>query len=198
MSEDVRREVKDLGIGGKIRQLRQERRMTLQDLSDLTGLSKPLLSQVENEQVIPPIATLLRISKALKTELSSFFQEANAKEKCVVVRSEDRKRLTRGGIERPDEQYSYHSLAYGKKNRCMEPFIVEFRGDDWKEDSLVSHEGEEFSFILEGEVEMKYADQTVLLKAGDSVYYDSNEVHGFVKKSDGPARAIAVVYLKDH
>ncbi len=60
--ENIREEVKELQIGMKIRRLRQERRMTLQDLADATGLSKPLLSQIENEQVIPPLATLLRIS----------------------------------------------------------------------------------------------------------------------------------------
>lgn len=71
---DIREEVKDLLIGLKIRRLRQERRMTLQNLAEATGLSKPLLSQIENEQVIPPLATLLRISKALKVGLQTFFQ----------------------------------------------------------------------------------------------------------------------------
>ncbi|MEJ2691182.1 MAG: helix-turn-helix transcriptional regulator, partial [Deltaproteobacteria bacterium] len=60
--ENIRKEVKELQIGMKIRRLRQQRRLTLQALAEATGLSKPLLSQIENEQVIPPLATLLRIA----------------------------------------------------------------------------------------------------------------------------------------
>ena len=59
--DSFREEVRELQIGFKIRRIRQERRMTLQALADATGLSKPLLSQIENEQVIPPLATLLKM-----------------------------------------------------------------------------------------------------------------------------------------
>jgi transcriptional regulator with XRE-family HTH domain len=91
--EDIREEVKGLLIGLKIRRLRQERRMTLQNLAEATGLSKPLLSQIENEQVIPPLATLLRISKALKVGLQTFFQEQDGAEKCVLVRAGESRRM---------------------------------------------------------------------------------------------------------
>ena len=70
-----RAEVKELQIGQTIRDLRLLRRMTLQDLSVETELSKPLLSQIENDQVIPPLATLLRIARALKVPLQKFFEE---------------------------------------------------------------------------------------------------------------------------
>ena len=65
--------LKELNLGLKIRRLRQERRLTLQELSDLSGLSKPLLSQIENDQVTPPIATLLKIAKGLKVGINFFF-----------------------------------------------------------------------------------------------------------------------------
>ena len=64
--ESARAEVKELQIGMKVRRMRQDKRMTLQALADATGLSKPLLSQIENGQVIPPLATLLRIAKAFE------------------------------------------------------------------------------------------------------------------------------------
>ena len=91
--DNIREEVKELQIGLKIRRLRQERRMTLQDLAEATGLSKPLLSQIENEQVIPPLATLLRIAKAFRVHLHSFFQEEGSTARCV---------LTRAGAHIPD------------------------------------------------------------------------------------------------
>ena len=63
---DIKAQIKEFRIGEKIRGLRQQKRLTLQELSELTTLSKPLLSQIENQQVIPPIATLLKIARGLK------------------------------------------------------------------------------------------------------------------------------------
>ncbi|PLY01420.1 MAG: Cro/Cl family transcriptional regulator [Desulfuromonas sp.] len=193
--ENIREEVKELCIGLKIRRLRQERRLTLQSLSDATGLSKPLLSQIENDQVIPPIATLLRISKALKVGLHTFFQEDDHAEKCLLVRAEGRHELRRRSLaDTPPAPYTYHSLAYGKRNKNMEPFLVEFQIDEWREELQVSHEGEEFLFLLEGSLEMHFGEQVMTLNPGDSVYYESTEPHGFVARGSQPARALAVLF----
>lgn len=195
---DIREEVKDLQIGFKIRRLRQERRMTLQNLSEATGLSKPLLSQVENEQVIPPLATLLRIAKALKVGLHTFFQEEGSVEKCVLVRAgEGGTHDTHSSRSRRRTPYDYQSLGYGKKHRNLEPFLIEFEVQPWRDDLLVSHEGEEFLYILEGKVEFHYGDEVMTVGAGDSLYYDSNELHGYVAIGDTPARAVAVIYSVD-
>ena len=69
----VKEEVAALNLGNKIRNLRKQRALTLQEVSDLTGLSKPLLSQLENNIAAPPIATLIKISTALGVKISHFF-----------------------------------------------------------------------------------------------------------------------------
>ncbi len=194
--ENARAEVKELQIGMKIRKMRQEKRMTLQALADATGLSKPLLSQIENEQVIPPLATLLRIAKAFNVGLHSFFQEEGTR-KCIFVRAgESRRQSSRNkpGIEVPP--YNYHSLAYGKKGSNFEPFIVEFEQREISDELLVSHEGEEFLFLLEGELVFHYGDQIMRMRPGDSVCYDSSEPHGYVAVSQHRPRAVAVVFSK--
>ena len=196
--ENIREEVKELCIGLKVRRLRQERRLTLQALSDATGLSKPLLSQIENDQVIPPIATLMRISRALKVGLHTFFQEDDHSEKCLLVRAEGRRELHRRTFtDVPPPPYTYHSLAYGKRNKNMEPFLVEFQVDQWRDELQVSHEGEEFLFLLEGALEMHFGEQVMELHPGDSVYYESTEPHGFVARGDIPARALAVLFSSE-
>ncbi len=196
--EDIREEVKGLLIGLKIRRLRQERRMTLQNLAEATGLSKPLLSQIENDQVIPPLATLLRISKALKVGLQTFFQEQDGAEKCVLVRAGESRRMDwRASRSKGRSPYNYHSLAYGKKHRSLEPFLIEFEVRPWQEDLLETHEGEEFIFLLTGKLEFHYGDQVMILDPGDSIYYDSKELHGFVAIAPSPVRAVAVVYSRD-
>jgi transcriptional regulator with XRE-family HTH domain len=194
--ENARAEVKELQIGMKIRRMRQEKRMTLQALADATGLSKPLLSQIENEQVIPPLATLLRIGKAFDVGLHSFFQEEGTR-KCIFTRAgESRKQTTRSksGFEIPP--YNYNSLAFGKKGSNFEPFIVEFEQRELSDDLLVSHEGEEFLFLLEGELVFHYGDQIMRMRPGDSVCYDSSEQHGYVAVSQQRPRAVAVVFSK--
>lgn len=194
--EDARAEVKELQIGMKIRKMRQEKRMTLQLLADATGLSKPLLSQIENEQVIPPLATLLRIAKVFDVGLHHFFQEEGGRN-CIFTRAgESRKQSIRSkpGFEVPP--YSYHSLAFGKKGSHFEPFIVEFEQRKLSDDLLVSHEGEEFLFLLEGELVFHYGEQIMRMRPGDSVCYDSSERHGYVAVSQQRPRAIAVVFSK--
>lgn len=193
-----RAEVKELQIGLTIRELRQKRRMTLQDLSVETELSKPLLSQIENDQVIPPLATLLRIAKALKVPLQKFFEEDDNTQKCLIVRSGEADRMSRrpshGGKPQP---YFYHSLAFGKKHKHMEPFLVEFDPNRTEQSQPVRHPGEEFFYILEGRVELRHGDEAHILEAGDSVYWDSNEPHSLKALGDEIARGIAVLYTRD-
>ncbi len=196
--DEYRAEVKELQIGPQIRQLRQERRMTLQDLSRKTELSKPLLSQIENEQVIPPLATLLRIAKALQVPLQTFFEEEDNTQKCLVVRAGDSPgQHQRPRHDGPPQPYHYHSLAYGKKHKHMEPFLMEF--DPTQTDNLqsVQHVGEEFLYVLEGRVQLSHGEETYILNAGDSVYWDSNEPHSLKALGDQTARGIAVLYTKD-
>lgn len=194
--ENIRAEVKELQIGSKIRRMRQDRRMTLQDLAEATGLSKPLLSQIENEQVIPPLATLLRIAKAFKVGLQTFFQEEESTEKCILTRAGESRKMPKRRSGESAPPYTYHSLACGKKYRNLEPFLVEFDNRQWNDDLTVSHEGEEFLFLLEGEIEFHYGEQIMVLNAGDSVYYDSTEMHGFVARGKETPRAVAVIYSK--
>ncbi|HKJ05799.1 MAG TPA: cupin domain-containing protein [Geopsychrobacteraceae bacterium] len=196
--DEFRAEVRELQIGQQVRQLRQERRMTLQDLSSETELSKPLLSQIENEQVIPPLATLLRISKALNVPLHTFFQEEDNNQKCLVVRAgEENPTRRRPRLEGPPQPYRYQSLAYGKKHKHMEPFLMEFDPHQAEQLSQVQHAGEEFLYLLEGNVELCYGDEVYFLNAGDSAYWDSNELHSLRAVGEKTARGIAIFYSRN-
>lgn len=196
--ENAREEIRELQIGSKVRKLRQQKRMTLQALADATGLSKPLLSQIENEQVIPPLATLLRIAKAFKVGLHTFFEEEGTS-KCIFVPAGEGRQMSRqslpSGMIHP---YIYRSLASGKKNRNLEPYIIEFDNREFNNDIMVSHEGEEFFYLLEGELVFHYGEQIIQMHPGDSIYYDSNEPHAFVAVSQQRPRGVAVIYANTH
>lgn len=198
---DIKAQIREFRIGEKIRGLRQQKRLTLQELSALTTLSKPLLSQIENEQVVPPLATLLKIAKGLKVGIHFFFEDEGNRQKYVLTRREHIKtveataRPVSSDAARP---YVYHSLAQGLRHKHMEPFLIEFEKREWDEKLFFRHDGdEEFLYVTEGELDFHYNSEVIRLQAGDSIYYDSSQPHGWVAVGEGKARAVAVLYSKE-
>jgi quercetin dioxygenase-like cupin family protein len=93
--------------------------------------------------------------------------------------------------------YYYESLAYPKADKHMEPFQVQFEVKK-KEDLLFfNHKGEEFVFVLEGQLEFNYEDETFMLEPGDSLYFDSSSPHAFRAVGKKTALAIDVIYAED-
>lgn len=198
---DIKAQIREFRIGEKIRGLRQQKRLTLQDLSGLTALSKPLLSQIENEQVIPPLATLLKIARGLKVDIHFFFEDAGNRQNYVLTRREELRgdekapRQVSNDVARP---YLYHSLAQGLRHKHMEPFFVEFDNREWDDSLFFSHEGdEEFIYVTEGDLDFHYNNEVLRMRVGDSIYYDSSQQHGWVAVGEGKARAVAVMYTRE-
>ena len=199
MPERVKKELKELGLGGKIRNLRQKENLTIQDLSEKTGLSKWLISQIENEQVSPPISTLMKIANALKVEVAYFFLKEDADQKITVVRKDERivsgRRNVKGNI---NVGYTYELLAHKKTHKHVEPFIVTFEPRERDDVIMFNHKGEEFHLVLEGEIEMITDIQDpIALSEGDALYFDSSVAHGFRALGDKPAKTVAVVFQKE-
>jgi len=194
VKEDIKHEVKKLHIGKKIRDLRKKAGLILQDLSDRTGLSKPLLSQIEKEVVSPPIATLLKISKALKVNIGFFFQDGDPEEKVVLVRKDESKVIDSRYFGREESGYYYEALAYKKSKKYMEPFLVEFKRKKAEKLSYFSHDGEEFIYLLEGTLEFRTENQQYVLYPGDSLYFESSIPHAYRALERRNARALTVVY----
>jgi transcriptional regulator with XRE-family HTH domain len=198
---DIQAQIREFRIGEKIRGLRQQKRLTLQELSVLTTLSKPLLSQIENQQVVPPLATLLKIAKGLKVGIHFFFEDEGNRQKYVLTRRGDVReeenvpRAVANDVSRP---YIYHSLAQGLRHKHMEPFLVQFEKCDWDEKLFFKHDGdEEFLYITEGELDFHYNNEVIRMQSGDSIYYDSSQPHGWVAVGEQPAKAVAVLYSKE-
>lgn len=194
---DIKSEIKELRLGQKIRKLRQERRLTLQELSELSGLSKPLLSQIENDQVTPPLATLLKIARGLKVGIHYFFEDEGDRRKYVLIRGDEGATSPRRAKSDVTEGYRYRPLAPGIRHKQMEPFLVEFELSAWDDSHFYRHDGEEFIYLVEGELEFHYGQEVMWLKPGDSIYYDSSEPHGYVSIGERKAKAVAVLHSKE-
>ncbi|MCP4023809.1 MAG: helix-turn-helix domain-containing protein [Desulfobacteraceae bacterium] len=191
----VKEEVAALNLGNKIRSLRKQRAFTLQEVSDLTGLSKPLLSQIENNIAAPPIATLIKISTALGVKISHFFREQNMEDRIVVVRKDERYGVKKISHHKNESRigYRWESLAYPMVGKQMEPFIADIEPRQEKELLYNDHKGEEFHFVMDGTVEFRSAEKTVSLEKGDSLYFDSNIPHA-LRGVGGTARSLIVIF----
>jgi transcriptional regulator with XRE-family HTH domain len=191
-------EFRKLKIGEKIRGLRLSKRSTLSQVSARTGLSIALLSQIENNAVSPPVATLLRIAKALDVNIGFFFREEESRDQAVVVRKDERKRTFRRlHTQHQDGGYVYEALAYKKNAKHMEPFWVEFEPKKKEDLSFLNHRGEEFLFLFRGRLAFHYRQEEIVLEAGDSLYFDAGVPHSFRALGGKKAQGIAVVYSEE-
>ena len=193
--DDISLEVKALKIGSKVRELRQKKHYTLQDVAGKTGLSKPFLSQIENHHVVPPVATLLKLARAFDVGLAYFFQDEVGIDRIAITRRDERVRVERRPHQRKGEvNYIYEALDTKKSNKHMEPFLVEFPVQDTSEMIFMNHEGEEFLHVLEGTLEFRSIDRVEVLGPGDSIYFESELSHSFRCLGEKPARALVVVW----
>lgn len=183
-------------LGRRVSELRQARGYTQDRLAAETGFTKGYLSKIENSKVIPPIGTLVKIAQALRTDLAELLETETQVERndgICIVRSWERETIVRGGSS---FGYDYMALANKKRHKHMEPFIMVFPSDV-DTDVRFEHEGEEFLFILEGEVEFSVESEgkprVWVLSPGDSVYFDSRIPHrGRSLKAE--SRALVVVF----
>jgi transcriptional regulator with XRE-family HTH domain len=193
--DDISLEVKALKIGSKVRELRQKKHYTLQDVAAKTGLSKPFLSQIENDHVVPPVATLLKLARAFDVGLAYFFQDKVGIDRIAITRRDERVRVEKRPHHRKGEvNYIYEALDTKKTNKHMEPFLVEFPVQDTSEMIFMNHEGEEFLHVLEGTLEFRSVDRVEVLEPGDSIYFESELSHSFRCLGEKSAKAIVVVW----
>jgi transcriptional regulator with XRE-family HTH domain len=184
----------ELRVGEKIRELREKKGFSLQDMANRTGYTSALLSQVENHFISPPLGALIKIAKALEVKVGTFFGE-EPRASCAIVRRDERKHISRyASKEGVSYGYSYESLGFDKKDRQMEPFLVTLEPATVKSEKLSTHDGEEFIFVLEGEMEAILGGHKDVLHPGDSIYYDSTIPHKVQCHRDIPTKILAVIW----
>lgn len=184
----------ELRVGERIRELRENKGLSLQDMANRTGYSSALLSQVENHFISPPLGGLIKIAKALEVKVGTFFGD-EPRESYAIVRKDERKHISRfASKEGVSYGYSYESLGFDKKDRQMEPFLVTLEPATVKSEKLSSHDGEEFIFVLEGDMEAILGDHKDVLHPGDCIYYDSTIPHKVQCHREVPTKILAVLW----
>ncbi|MBU1341923.1 MAG: XRE family transcriptional regulator [Proteobacteria bacterium] len=178
-------------VGKRIKQLREERGISIEDLSNLTGFDISRLKDIEEGIEKPQLGTVMKLSKALDAAVGRLVSGIGTK-LYSITRKNERKQISRSSSTTgKDNVYSYMSLAPEVQGRHMEALIVQLEKCEDKEISI--HNGEEFVFVLEGVVNLTIGKDTYDLDPGDSAYYLSTTSH-FITAKTQKATILAVLY----
>ncbi len=184
-------------IGEKIKDMRVERGLTLEDVAESTSISLEILESMEKMELLPPLGHIISLAKVFEVPVGELFGDSGDSP-FSIVRSTDRTKVNRfGSADTKTCGYSYEGLGQNKRNRQMEPFLVTLNPNQSHKVEANQHIGEEFIFILEGRVKVSLLEHTDVLEKGDSIYYDSHMPHIVSCYGDEPATILAVIYAKE-
>ena len=185
-------------VGAKIKGLRETKNLSIDVIAERSGLTVEQIESIENDVNLPSLGPLIKIARALGVRLGTFMDDNDALGP-IVCRAEDREKDSSisfsNGATDARKHMEYHPLAQQKAGRHMEPFVIDINPEENPNFQLSDHEGEEFIYVMQGEVEIVYGKETYTLKEGDSIFYDSivkHHVHGAPGNS---AKILAVVYI---
>jgi len=181
-------------LGAALRALRKERGWTLAEVSRRTGFSIPTLSKVENNRLSLSYDKLIRLSEGLDVDIAQLFSPAAEFPGTGAVFGRRSVNRRGQGDLVPTQNYDYRYLSTDLTHKKFIPILTEVRARSPEQfGDLVRHTGEEFVYVLEGEVEIRtelYAPLT--LTAGESAYLDSSMGHAYLARGDAPCRLLAV------
>lgn len=182
--------VKPLNLGAKLRQMRLQKGWTLDEMSSRSGLAKSTLSKIENDKLSPSFEVIQKLTKGLDIDVPQLFVASDHHEaggrRSITLNGE--------GKPHPTATYEHELLNTDLTNKRMVPFktTVKARAFDAYGD-WVRHAGEEFLYVLDGEL-VFYSEyyEPLILQTGDSIYYDCGMGHALISKSEQDAQVLWV------
>ncbi len=170
-------------IGKRIRRARLDKKISLDTMANETGLSKDFIKRIEGGEQRPSVGTLLQISRTLRLDSGFLLKE---QEETIEERSNAYTKRT--------DNYAYTPLTPGAENKHLKAFRIVVEAGASHEGVGFQHEGEEFAYVLAGEVEIQVGDHVNVLKAGESLHFNSGVKHDLRNAGAANAELIVVVY----
>ena len=181
-------ETDHLNVGSRLRNLRQQRGLSMQVLAERSGLSANAIGRVERGESSPTVSSLQRCARALGVPVTAFF-ETQAQRSTIVVRRNHRPRSQGDGV-------LVESLGAGLEGQSLGPFLMTVMPGA-AGDRPITHGGEEFAHCVEGEVEYLVNDAWYRLEAGDSLLFEASQPHAFRNTSLEKAVVLLVIQASD-
>jgi transcriptional regulator with XRE-family HTH domain len=175
-------------ISNKLKELRKEKDITLQELALNAGVSKGLLSQIENSRTIPSLPVLLNLVKGLQIDLNVFFKDIEVPKNGDVI---FRKAAQYQSFEKENASGFHYQRIFSTYTHEYHIDYVLLTLEKYASRPMVSTNAYEFKYLLQGSVEYQIGDNKYKMEAGDSLYFDASEPHN--PKNTGNENALLLV-----
>jgi electron transfer flavoprotein alpha subunit len=173
------------GFGARLAKLRLGHEWSVEALAEATGQTPDFIQQVEADELVPPVAFLLRLASALKVDPGTFLRKD---EKAVI-----RDRRIESYVRRT-QNYSYQTLTEGSSSDHLRAFMVTIEPRHAHKPVAYKHEGEEFIYVMTGAIEVMLGEKAHVLKTGEHIHFNSYTPHKLKSLSDEPTRCLVVLY----
>lgn len=171
-------------LGGKLRQVREQKGLTLKQAARSAGVSESLVSQIERDRVSPSLDTLFALVKAVGVDIDYLFKDFKRPGDISIIKKSDRKRISEQKVD-----YEQITVINGDKHD-IEAFVLKIQEGGRRGSSEYGHPGREFGLILSGDAVIEYAGREYRVSSGDSVSFSSDMPH--VLKNEGSSLLKAV------
>jgi electron transfer flavoprotein alpha subunit len=173
------------GFGAKVCKLREDHGWSVEDLAEKTEQTPEFIERMENEEFSPPVSFLLRLAKAMNIDPGTFLH----KEEKDIIRGQ---RLT--AFTKRTRNYSYQTLTPGAENDHLRAFMITIESKQTHKPVEYKHEGEEFIYVMEGELELILGGTYHHLKTGESIHFNSEIPHKLKSLSNRDTRCLVTLY----
>ena len=177
-------------VGQRLREIRTAGNLSIRELARKSGLNVNTLSMVENGKASPSLETLQQLSIALETPIVAFFEDTTPPKKIVHYKAG----------QRPSVAFSHgtlEDLGSGMPRRGAETFLVTLKPNSSSGKDFIVHTGREIVFCLEGQLTYTIEDQSYLLEAGDSLFFEAHLPHRWQNAGTKPSRSLLVLCPSD-
>jgi transcriptional regulator with XRE-family HTH domain len=180
-------------ITNKLKDIRKEKNITLQELAESAGVTKGMLSQVENNRTIPSLTVFLNIIKSLQVDINDFFTDFDTGQSSKVI-------FKRSSQYHAFEKENTEGFIY---KRILSSIIDEYHIDfvlltlmPNAQRAAVQTDAFEFKYVIKGRVEYTIGEELFLMEAGDSIFFDATEPHSPRNAGEGEAELLVLYIFK--
>lgn len=183
-----------LQISNRIKEKRKEGGITLQQLAENVGVTKGLLSQIENNRTVPSLIVLLSIVKALKVDFNDFFDNLDTTQNAgpVVIKSSQHHKVEK---EYTKGTWYYRITSFKHQGKLVD--VMLYRQEKAAKKGYVNTQAHEYNYMLSGKAEYTIEGKKYELEAGDSFYYDARKSHLTRCLSEEPYEMLVVYFFDE-
>jgi len=172
-------------FGEKIRSLREGNNWSVEALAKATGQTPEFVEQVESDEISPPVSFLVSLAGALDIDPGTFLH----KEEKAAIRDQRAK-----AFYKRTKSYSYETLTPGAENNHLRAFMITIESQHDHKPVEYKHEGEEFIFVMEGDLQFTLGGKVHVLKEGECIHFNSDIPHKLKSLSNDPTRCLVMLY----